>query len=190
MQNNYVLKVGFQNEAETEPVSLEDVKKFLIISLDETFNDALIMELITTAREQIEAYLNRSLINRRVIARLQNETGYMSLPYTAGIVEMANVVDNDGNNVAYSLQDDKISINNVSIGTPQNNFYTGNGCNQAIATYDVSYDANNKLPVQFKTAIKSQVSWLYERARGDEFESALSPVVKRNLRPYRRIFIA
>ena len=189
MQNNYVLNVKFQNESD-EPVMLTEMKKYLRVSIDETYDDDMITQLIKTARQQLEGYLNLSLINKTVIARLQNEAGYMLLPYTTPIIDITGIIDDNGNTLTtdnYSLKADTISIYPASNARPENNFYTGGDCNISTVTYTVGYDEENVLPAQFKTLIMQQTSWLYEH-RGDEMELALSPIVKLSAKPYRRVF--
>ena len=184
MQDNYVLHTSF-TEAEDliEPVLLTEMKTYLRISPDETFNDALVTQLIKTARQQLEGYLNISLVDKTVTARLQNEIGYMQLPYSAPSITITEVTDDDDNVIDsdnYKLKGNMLSV--YSTPTAINNFYSG--CSIATVVYDVAYP--DGLPEHYKTAIMQQVSWLYER-RGDEMDRALSPLVKISLKPYRRV---
>lgn len=276
MQVNYVLSTKFSNENTIEPVLLAEVKKYLRISEDETYDDELITQLIKTARQQLEGYLNISLIPRTVTARVQNEVGYMLLPYSAPNIAITAVIDDNGNTLAttaYSLKGDTFSAFLSSTATPANNFYEGS-CGIVNVTYNVSfseihdgwvyYTANGTegntftldelkkvsvagrlyrdgieyrpsgneldamaapvgkqfkhdpvegtitfdpaieglrlgeqvdipineepiLPSHLKNAIMQQTAWLYERGRGDELTNALSPVVKINLKPHRKV---
>lgn len=188
MQDNYVLHKKFIEEDVTEPVTLAEQKKYLRISADETYDDDLITQLIKTARQQLEGYLNISLVDKTVIARIQNETGYMHLPYIGDEITITGVIDSEGNTISsdnYKLQDDLFSGSGGTVGTPANNFYSP--CNVDLqVTYDVSYP--DGIRSEFKTAIMQQTAWLFERGRGDELASAISPIVKINLNPYRRVF--
>src|ERR1044072_5317914 len=108
MQLNYVLnKPVFSFESATEPVLLDEMKTYLHIAPEETFNDALINQLIKTSRQQLEDYLNISLINRTISARLQNDAGYMQLPYAAETITITSVKDDNDttiNSDSYSLK--------------------------------------------------------------------------------------
>lgn len=184
MQQNYVLSTSFSDEG-SEPVLLAEMKTYLRIAPEETFNDTLITQLIKTARQQLEGYLNISLINRTVTARIQNETGYMQLPYTADTISITSVTDDNNTDISsdsYSLKGDTFLGNGNSTAWAGNNFFSL--CNPIInVVYSVSWTA---LPEHFKTGIMQQCSWLYER-RGDEMDSALSPLVKISMKPYRRV---
>lgn len=188
MQDNYTLHTSFDEGTPTEPVTLSEMKSYLIISASETAFDTLITQLIKTARQQLEGYLNRSLIDKTVVARLQNEIGYMHLPYIGDVITITGVTDVDGNTITsdnYKLVDDTFSGSGGKVPNPSNNFYPG--CNGSLnVTYTVAYP--NGIRSEFKTAIMQQVAWLYERGRGDEFTQAISPIVKLNLKPYRRVF--
>lgn len=186
MQDNYVLYTSFDEGTPTEPVTLNEAKGYLIISATETAFDTLITQLIITARQQLEGYLNRSLIDKTVTATVVNETGSMHLPYIGDEITITGVTDNEGNTIDdYEIFDDLFCVNPASTATPANNFYVS--CiTSCKVVYDVSYP--NGIRSEFKTAIMQQVAWLYERGRGDEFTQAISPIVKLNLRPYRRVF--
>jgi len=55
-----------------EPVSLENVKAQLGISDDDTTTDAILVRRITAAREWVEGYCERSLINQTLEFRMDN----------------------------------------------------------------------------------------------------------------------
>jgi uncharacterized phiE125 gp8 family phage protein len=188
MQMNYVLgQPIFSDENDTEPVLLAEMKTYLRISSDETFNDTLITQLIKTARQQLETYLNISLISKTITARLQNDSGYMLLPYSAPEITISSVKDDEDNDISsdsYSLKGNLFTANASTNAWPGNNFFSP--CNSIVnVVYAVDY-SDDGLPVHFKTAIMQQVSWLYER-RGDEIETALSPLVKLSMKPYRQV---
>lgn len=186
MQNNYVLYTSFDEGTPTEPVTLDEAKGYLIISLTETAFDTLITQLIITARQQLEGYLNRSLIDKTVTATVVNEVGSMHLPYIGDEITITGVTDNEGDTIDdYEIFDDMFCVNPATTATPANNFYT-RCITAAKVTYTVAYP--NGIKSEFKTAIMQQVAWLYERGRGDEFTQAISPIVKINMKPYRRIF--
>ncbi|HEX5555093.1 MAG TPA: head-tail connector protein, partial [Chitinophagaceae bacterium] len=76
---NGVIDIKFTDEGTTEPVLLADVKAPL--EIDGTYHDAFLTDLIATARQVAEKYLNRSLIPRTVEATIMNESGGQLLPY-------------------------------------------------------------------------------------------------------------
>jgi hypothetical protein len=190
MQLNLVLgKPIFSNEAADEPVSLSEAKAYLVISSGETAFDAQVTGLIKTARIQLEDYLNISLINRRITARLQNDDGYMRLPYAADSVTIVSVADDNSNEIdtiSYSLKGNFFSANT---GVNYDHYYQRNQdmlqpCVDNIVT--VVYDVSGTIGEQFKTAIMQQVAWLYQN-KGDVITQNLSPVAKLTVRPYRMV---
>jgi len=66
MSNNSVFKYRLITAPAVEPVSLADAKLFL--KVDDSADDALITSLIISARESIELYTGRMLINQTWIA--------------------------------------------------------------------------------------------------------------------------
>ncbi len=166
MQLNSILYLSFSNEG-AEPVTLAETKLHMRIADAETYDDTLITEFITTARQQLEQFLNISLINRTVIATLQNDAGYMRLPYSTDAVSITGVLDDSD---VYKVKNDAFAAYRID-PNPRNNFYIP--CHNIVTvTYDVTWPV---LPTKYKTAIKQQVLWLYDRARGDEDVQQISP---------------
>lgn len=66
-----------------EPVSIDDVKKHMVIDDDYTDRDSLILSLISDAREWIEEYLWRKLITQTWYAYLEDWPAgdYIELPF-------------------------------------------------------------------------------------------------------------
>lgn len=170
----------------TEPVTLAEMKNFLIISSDETAFDTIITMLIKTARQQLETFLNISLIPKTITARFQNDAGYMELPFAAPTITINSAVDDDGNTINsdnYSLKGSAF-CGYSKTPTPQNNFYSP--CNLIVTVnYSVGYGTNG-LPTDLKTLIMQQTSWLYEH-RGDELINQLAPIVRISAVPYKRV---
>jgi hypothetical protein len=138
----------FSAEDTSEPVTLLEAKQYLRIDASEVAFDAEVTELISAARQDIEAYLNRSLIDRTVIATL-NIAGTAILPY-GPVKEITAVEDIDGNAVAdYQLKGDVLKAS---------------GYDQLTLNYAAGYAA---LPATFKLGIKKLVAFDYQH-KGDE----------------------
>lgn len=191
MKQNLILDRPQIEEASdlVEPISLAEMKTFLFLSADETFNDALITGFIKTARKQIEEFLNMAIVNKTVSARIQNDFGYMRLPYSGPVMSITSVTDDDGNVInsdSYKLKGSLFSAYSSSLATPRNNFYEP--CYNVVnVVYDVSYDEEHPLPEHFKTAVQQQCAWLYEKGRGDEVESAIAPIVTISMKGYKLV---
>lgn len=79
----------------TEPVTLEEMKNFMRLEgfendnesgeLDFDSDDALIQELITSAREGLERYCGRSIVPHTWKVLLTNQCGDIELPFSNGI---------------------------------------------------------------------------------------------------------
>lgn len=172
MQLNLVLDCDFSDESDTEPVTVTEAKNYMRV--DVTDDDTLIGELITAARQQLEKYLNISLIERTVIATLENGLGNIRLPYCP-FVELTSVKDEDDNDITdYTLHGSTFKW----ICTPSN-------C-RFISEYTAGYAAED-LPKYFKTGILKQVSNLYENRGDAEQSEQLAPDVIKLLKPHRRV---
>lgn len=170
--DNLVLDIQFSAESATEPVSLQQAKNWLKVDIDD--DDALITELITSARQDCENYLCMSLIARTVTACLNIGLGEIPLPY--GPIN------------------DVISVKNIATGEmiesfvlKYNNFKSLDPCTEVEAVYTAGFD-DGQCPKSFVYAILMQTAWQYEH-RGDDLDQQtnLSPGVMRKLKPYRRV---
>lgn len=175
MKQNLLLHISFEEESDTEPVTVAEVKNWL--KIDVTDDDTLIESLITAARQQCENYLSVSLIERTVSARLLNELGDFDLPYRP------IVLDEEGNSFLSITNDDDEpeAIENYTLRF--NRLSTENNC-----IVNVSYLAGypDGLPKVFKTAILNQVAWLYEN-RGSELPQEIGNTTILILKPYRKV---
>lgn len=150
----------------TEPVSLSEAKTFLRLTTSSV--DSLIQSLITGARVSIEKYLNRSLIPRVLQIECTHDGRYpLELPY--GPVTQTSTDVFSIQSVYYrasyrqtwldvSDQIDKLfeftNLNNCALmGNP--------------GQYRIKYTCEALTGEIFKTAIKQQVTFLYQN-RGDE----------------------
>ena len=131
----------FSAEDTTEPVTLQEAKDWCRI--DVTDDDSLITSLITAARIMCEHYANLSFINRTVTAKIKNGLGCFNPPY-GPLKEITSAKDSDGVDIADFDFDCA---------------YSG----KITVVYTAGYEA---LPLNLKTAILNQISFLYEN-RGD-----------------------
>jgi hypothetical protein len=159
----------FSSENSTEPVTLAEAKNWIKVDAGITDDDALITELIKVARQQCEGFLGISLIERTVTAVINNSAGGAELPY-GPVVSFTSLKDVDDNALTEVLQ----GLDFKTLKTPLDDYMT--------AVYTTGYP--DGVPLNFKTAIKEQVAWLYD-GRGEDKE--LSATVLQNLKPYRRV---
>lgn len=153
-----VLDVTFDEESDTEPVTLTEAKAWCAI--DGTDFDSTITDLISTAREMCEAYVNKSFIERIVTAKLRAKT---KLPYgPAAYEDITALTDEDGNTLTSNYEDLTSGI--------------------YIVTYPVTPDPKHYR--KFRAAMRSQIVWMYQH-RGDEDFGQLSPEAKSKLKPIR-----
>lgn len=162
---NAVLDVRFSVEG-AEPVSVTTLKNWLKIDLND--DDVLLAAIISGARVQIERYVNLSLINRTVTAKIINGLGGFVLPY-GPVKNVSTVTDFLG--VAITSTIEWNVLNEPFVG------------DKGIVTYEAGYE---KLPADFVIAIMQQSAYLYEH-RGDEINLDLSPLIITNLKVLRNV---
>jgi len=140
--NNRLVDYTFDDtEPVVEPVTLNEVKEYLRIDPGVSYEDNLLTDLITAAREETEKYTGCSLIARNVTAILELVNRH-ELPY--GPVK--SVVNED----QYKL-----------IGK---DFPRVEGCGRIEITYSAGFDP---VPKGLKEAVLAKIASMYEN-RGDE----------------------
>lgn len=185
MNYNNVLDVKITDTG-AEPCTLAEAKNWCKIELAITEEDALITELIKTARLLCEGFTNVSFVEKTIEAIVNNSLGGIELPY-GPLKTFTSLINEDGEtlvlNTDYKLQ----GVLFKTIQTPCDSYLK--------ATYVAGYTT---LPTNFKTAVLQQVAYLYEN-RGDTPADAttqnnkttptlLSPILQIILCPYRRIW--
>lgn len=145
---NATLDVQFSNEG-SEPVSLTEAKAWCRIDVND--ENSLITSLITAARIMCEQYTNISFITRTVTAVLNNSCGNIFLPY-GPVTGTVTTVDRDGNAIA-----------DVKIYGSVFKFIESPCDDYMKVSYTAGYTT---LPPNLKTAVLSQIAWMYEN-RGD-----------------------
>ena len=92
MKYNAVLDVLLtDNVSLVEPVSAAEFKVYARIDGSIVNEDTNITNLVVASRKQVEAYLNRSLVARNVVAVLNNSLGSITLPYQDTIADTADI---------------------------------------------------------------------------------------------------
>lgn len=150
----------------TEPVTVAEAKTFLRLTTDSV--DSLISDLITGARVTIEKYLNRSLIPRVLQIECTHDGRFpLELPYgpvvqtATDVFSVESVYYRFGARMAWT---DKT--------TDLNDLFEFNQLNECAlmgnpGQYRIKYTCEALTGAIFKTAIKQQVTFMYQN-RGDE----------------------
>lgn len=166
---NAILDVQFSG-TEVEPVTRAEAKSWCRIDVDD--DNSLIDSLLTAARLVCEQYCNISFTSRTVTAVLNNSCGNIFLPYgpVSGTVTMT---DRDGNTVT----DPKVRGSLFKfIESP------------CLDYLQVSYSAGySTLPPNLKTAVLSQIAWIYENRGDANVAGTLSMGSKMILKLLRRV---
>ncbi len=167
------MNIQYTTIGTTEPVSLSEMKTFLGEAGDH--NDALITALITAARERAEIFLNRTIVDRRIVLMIDYVpvNGKVKLP-RGPIKELVSVqyVDNDDdlqtldpeNYASHIGVDPGILVFKNSISGKKQ------GINTIHITYDTGYGNRevygtvyqNPLPGAIVNAIKMIVYTMYD----------------------------
>ncbi len=106
------MKVSISEAAETEPVSLSEMKSWLKLEIDD--DDAIVAALITAARQHCEHELNKSFVAQTLIATYDCFETVLNLPFPpVASVEEVLYYDEDG--VEETLDSDDYW---VSLGVP------------------------------------------------------------------------
>lgn len=138
-----MLNIEILEEIGAEPVTLQEAKVYCRVDDDYTGDDALITELITSARSHIEKWANISLIEKRV--RVYSDTKDTLWLPCSPVRDIESVTDDDGEDIPYN---DAIKFK-VKI-----NHYGG-----YFITYRVGFDP---LPRDLKLAVLKQVATDYD----------------------------
>ncbi|VAV99818.1 hypothetical protein MNBD_ALPHA06-751 [hydrothermal vent metagenome] len=151
-------------EPAIEPVSLLQAKAWL--RLDITAEDALVSQLIMTARIRSEAVTRRAFISQsiREIAKANPETGIVDLDVLPlqSISEIAEI-HADGSEQILAAEAYVVDSDNGRVLLQQSH---------ANTSYRLSYiagygDSAEDVPAPLKTAILLQVGWLFEHREED-----------------------
>lgn len=155
-----------ESDVITEPVTLEEMKNFLRLEgfeddnesgeLEFSSDDALIEELITSAREGLERWCGISIVHHRWQVLLTNQIGNIELPFSnnATIVSLVNSDDED------------IEASNYVIRGTTFKYMASPYYDNMTVVYDAGWAAED-VPKRLKQAIMRDVAFHYEN-RNDE----------------------
>lgn len=153
-----------------EPVALDDVKLYIKIQHNE--EDGLLLQLISSARESFERFINKSLAVKTLILECDeydfDENNIIELPFYP-IVEIVSIkqTDDEGNTIATGFYKEiGKAKNSIKIDTVSN------------LTFEIEYTCGySQAPQVIKLLLLKQIFDWYEN-RGD---NKLSPLIRKEL---------
>ena len=160
---NAILNTVFSDEDLAEPVTLAEAKAWCRIDVAD--EDVLITDLITSARQACENYVNLSFVTRTIDAVIESPNGYIKLPY-GPVKTLITVKDEDGATLTYKENYSGIKIFAVF---------------KAFVKYEAGFTI---LPIELKIALYNQILFMYEN-RGDA--QKISPATLAVLKPLRNV---
>lgn len=155
----------------TEPVTLSEMKDYMrLTGIDESgsfdFDDTLIDELISSARQRLEAYTGCILVPKTIDVYLTNLSGNISLP--GPVTGDITALDCDGVDIS-----DDVKLTGSKFPDLRE---------PLLENMKLSYNAGYEvLPKGLKNAIMAEVLYRYEN-RGDEGSVCKSAMILAN--PY------
>lgn len=150
-----------------EPVTLADIKTFMRIDADYVLEDTLLLELISVAREYVEEYTGRNLIEREMT--FQSDEPNFYLP-GAPIKSIISVTDELGEPVVYKLRDNTVITDTRKLSGVSIDYFGGyrphfNPFDRIDPIFTVLYTggyAVSAVPAPLKQAIRKLVFTMYE----------------------------
>ena len=158
-------------EPVTEPVTLVEAKAYLRV--DNTDEDTLIGTLITAARQWVESYLDRALILRQLVLRLDTFPVEIELPQpplsSAGTTTAISLTYTLETGTTATLSSSEYRIDRTSTPGVLRQNYSGswpghlNDYNSIAVTYWAGYGSDEgDMPPAIKNAILLMVGHLFE----------------------------
>lgn len=167
MKYNDVIEVEVVTDLETEPVSLEEVKRHLNLQFDTEGSyefdddDTKLTALITQCREELEQYTGLSFAAKTLKAIVRNECGNIEIPF-GPVTTLTNIKDVDGN----TLTDTTVRGNQFKwIEYPKSCYLEVN--------YEAGYET---LPAGLKRALLEEIAFRYSNAGDQQQEYAAATV--------------
>lgn len=164
----------------SEPLSLDEVKKFLRLELSETEEDVLLTTLIAGAREYAESYQNRPLVTQTWQLYLDRFPYDPEIELKPGLQSVVSVkyTTADGAEIVFSA--DNYEVDNKSIigklilkngiSWPTDKLKSVNGvCVEFVCGYGDAED----VPKLTKTAMKIWIAYQYADRQGEEQPKAV-----------------
>jgi uncharacterized phiE125 gp8 family phage protein len=161
-----------QAESITEPVTLAEVKAWLIIDTVNTDDDALLTRLITEVRQTIEKKTKLSLVERVIVVTVDLVREF-KLPY-GPIRDIDEVVFRKGTNADGTPDNETMTIEDYTTDGEDFKVLKSGRCGRHKISYttgfgedeDEEIDYDNPLPDDLKKGILCQIAFAYEN-RGD-----------------------
>ena len=158
-------------EPVSEPVTLVEAKAYLRV--DNTDEDTLISTLITAARQWVESYLDRALILRQLVLRLDTFPVEIELPQpplsTFGTTTAVSVTYTLETGTTATLSSSEYRIDRTSTPGVLRQNYSGswpghlNDYNSIAVTYWAGYGSDEgDIPPAIKNAILLMIGHLFE----------------------------
>lgn len=165
-----------QSETITEPLSLEDIKEWLIVSHSE--DDALIMRLYKAVKLLCEARTKQFFTKHTVtvIACIYEPVFYLPrLP----LLQFTSVTKRKYNLEEYEVLDADKYVLSASMDTL---YFYDYGTFKII--YEAGYDDENLIPDVIKQAMLSELAHLYENRGDKDMKPGLCATTVQMLTPY------
>ncbi len=168
-------------DSPTEPVSLEEAKEKCRASDIDDFDDEF-ERLIVTAREQVELFTNRALVEKEISLNAETPddsftsvvtTYKLKLPYTKGAA-ISELTLSDWEETELVIEDD--------YEVKGNTIYWLSGW------YAITYTVTPTVPAALKEAILMQIVHLFTH-KGDEEKQGLSKEVEDLAQPFVEIWL-
>jgi len=167
---NAILDQKVTQDASAEPVNLNVVKEYMKVDYQE--EDLLISSLIKTARKLLESKYDVGIIEKTLRVVLNNSCGGRDLPGSP-ITEIVSVATRAG------------AITDFEIIGEFHRFVEKPVCDYLVITYKSGYSMD-QVPEAFKTAIKAQALWMFERRGDQDISSKVCPAAAAIMAPYKR----
>ena len=167
MKQNLYTDLVFTESDDAEPVTLDEVKRFIKIPGDITTDDTLLTQIIKSARQMIERYCEVSLHAKTVNLRAQIQTGEFILPFPP-IDDVTEITD---------LESATVDAANYSLRGTAGKSIVYNLCGDVFIEYTTLSGATD----EWKTYIMQQAAWLYEN-RYDDNAARIAPALAQNLK--------
>lgn len=174
-----------QAESITEPVTLAQVKEWLIIDTVNTDDDALLTRLITEVRQAIEKKTKLSLVARTLTVTVDLVREF-KLPH-GPIREITEVLFRKGTNSDGTPDNETLTIEDYTTDGEDFKVLKSGRCGRHKLTYTAGYgvdeeiDYDNPMNEDLQLAFKMEIAYRYEH-RGDEtntMSDAGNPTVQR-----------
>jgi uncharacterized phiE125 gp8 family phage protein len=179
---NSILDVQFDDGVIVEPITLTETKDFCKIDIDT--DDAIITEMIISARQMCEDYTNIGFVPHQVAVNLDNPNGSIYLPY-GPFIDMISVEDAHGNSLI-------IDVDYTIGGNAFKRLLTPRQENLTL-TYQTGYEI---LPERLRLALLNTVYYIYDN-RAQSINHIydknvptignLGPISEMILKPLRRV---